>query len=217
MPDANGFRMRYDLAIFDLDGTLADTFPFFMRTHDLVARRHGFATLGPGEVDTLRRFGPRELMRRIGLPMWRLPFVIGSFKRLMREQHEPIPLFDGVGDALARLEASGMRLAVVTTNSRENVDRLLGPGHCARLRHVECGASIFGKRRRLLRVLRASKVAPSRAIYIGDQIPDAEAARAAGIDFGAVSWGYATREALTAHPHAMVFDAPPDLLRLIAG
>lgn len=206
--------MRYDLAIFDLDGTLADTFPFFMRTHDLVARRHGFATLGPGEVDTLRRLGPRELMRHVGLPMWRLPFVIRSFKRLMHEQREPIPLFDGVGDVLAGLEARGMALAVVTTNSRDNVDRLLGAAHCARLRHVECGASMFGKRRRLLRVLRAAKVPASRAIYVGDQIPDAEAARAAGMDFGAVAWGYATREALVAQRPAMVFDAPTELLAL---
>lgn len=206
--------MRYDLAIFDLDGTLADTFPFFVRTHDTVARLHGFAALGPAEIEAFRHHGPRELMRRIGLPAWRLPFVIRSFKRLMREDREPLPLFEGVGDALAQLQAHGIALAVVTTNSRDNVDRLLGDAHCARMRHFECGASLFGKRRRLLRVLRAAKVPASRAIYIGDQIPDAEAARAAGLDFGAVAWGYATREALQAQRPALVFDAPCDLLRL---
>jgi phosphoglycolate phosphatase len=206
--------MRYDLAIFDLDGTLADTFPFFIEMQNEVARLHGFAAIAPHEVDMLRRVGPREVMRHVGMPRWKLPFVVRSFMRLMHERSEPLPLFDGIGDALAHLESRGMALAVVTSNSRANVDRLLGDGHCRRMRHFECGASMFGKRRRLLRVLRAARVPASRAIYIGDQIPDAEAAREAGMDFGAVTWGYAARESLVALGPARVFETPRDLALL---
>ena len=206
--------MRYELAIFDLDGTLADTFPFFIATQVEVARRHGHAAIAPHEVELMRTLGPREVMRRIGMPRWKLPFVLRSFMRLMREHRDPIPLFDGIGDALEALEARGIRLAVVTSNSRANVDRLLGDPHCRRMRHVECGASMFGKKRRLLRVLRAAGLPASRAIYIGDQIPDAEAARAAGMDFGAVAWGYGARESLAAQCPALIFDTPADLLRI---
>jgi phosphoglycolate phosphatase len=39
-------------------------------------------------------------------------------------------------------------------------------------------------------------VNPSDAIYIGDELRDAIAAREAGMHFGAVAWGYATPEAL---------------------
>lgn len=206
--------MRYDLAIFDLDGTLADTFPFFVATQGEVARLHGYAAIAPHEMERMRRLGPREVMRHIGMPRWKLPFVLRSFMRLMREHREPIPLFDGVADALAQLEARGMQLAVVTSNSRGNVDRLLGDAHCRRMRHLECGASMFGKKRRLLRVLRATRVPASRAIYIGDQGPDAEAARAAGMDFGAVAWGYGARESLAAQRPALMFDTPADLIGL---
>ncbi|MFZ5655502.1 MAG: HAD hydrolase-like protein [Pseudomonadota bacterium] len=206
--------MRYDLVIFDLDGTLADTFPFFIAVQNRVARLHGFAAIGPHEVDAMRRLGPREVMRHVGMPRWKLPFVVRSFTRLMRRHRGPMPLFDGVGDALAHLETRGVALAVVTSNSRDNLDRLLGPGHCVRMRHVECGASMFGKHRRLRRVARAAGVPASRAIYIGDQIPDAEAARAAGMDFGAVTWGYGARESLQALAPAIVFETPHELRRL---
>lgn len=206
--------MRYDLAIFDLDGTLADTFPFFLATQNEVARRHGYAAIGAHEVEQMRRLGPREVMRHVGMPGWKLPFVLRSFMRLMREHRGPIPLFEGIGEALEHLESRGVVLAVVTSNSRDNVDRLLGEAHCRRMRHVECGASMFGKRRRLQRVLRASGVPASRAIYVGDQLPDAEAAQAAGMDFGAVAWGYGTRDSLETRGPAWVFDTPRDLLRL---
>lgn len=206
--------MRYDLAIFDLDGTLADSFPFFIATQNEVARLHGFAAIAPHEVEALRALGPREVMRHVGMPRWKLPLVIRSYMRLMREHRQPIPLFDGIGEALAHLEARGVALAVVTSNSRENVDRLLGTQHCSRMRHFECGASMFGKQRRLKRVLRAAGVPASRAIYVGDQVPDGEAARAAGMDFGAVAWGYATLESLQACAPAHVFRHPRELKAL---
>lgn len=206
--------MRYDLAIFDLDGTLADSFPFFIAMQNEVARRHGFAPIRAHEVESLRHRGPREVMRHVGMARWKLPFVIRTFMRLMREHAEPMPMFHGVGEALAHLESRGMALAIVTSNAADIVARVLGPTHTRRMCQVECGASMFGKRRRLARVLRRTGVPASRAIYIGDQIPDAEAARAAGMDFGAVAWGYATRASLEAQRPAIVFDTPGDLLRL---
>jgi len=134
--------------------------------------------------------------------------------RLMREQSAPVPMFDGIGDALMHLEERGVTLAIVTSNTMDNVHRVLGPAHVGRMRHLECGASMFGKRRRLARVLRRTGVQASRAISSGEQIPDAEAARAACMHVGAVAWGYATRESLVAHRPTFVFDTPSDQLRL---
>lgn len=208
--------MRYDLAIFDFDGTLADSFPFFIAMQDEVARRHGFAAIQPHEVESIRHLGTRDAMRHMGMPRWKLPFVIRTYMRLMRERHEPIGLFEGIDEALLQLERRGVLLAMVTSNAMDNARRSLGEANASRMRHMECGASMFGKQRRLRRVLRATGVNASRAIYVGDQVPDAEAARAAGIDFGAVAWGYASRESLEVQRPAHVFHAPRDLLR-IAG
>jgi phosphoglycolate phosphatase len=206
--------MRYDLIIFDLDGTLADSFAFFVSVHNQLADRHGFRRIAPAEIDALRGRSAREVMRHVRLPRWKLPWVARSFVRLMRAAD--IPLFAGVGPMLQQLERSGAALALVSSNAADNCRRILGDAHWQRLVHVECGASILGKRRRIARVLRATGIEPARAIYVGDQITDAEAARAAGVAFGAVAWGYATRASLERLQPAHLFDAVEELALLTA-
>ncbi|MDW2981575.1 MAG: HAD hydrolase-like protein [Rhodanobacter sp.] len=206
--------MPYDLIIFDLDGTLADSFAFFVSVHNQLADRHGFRRIAPAEIETLRGRPAREIMRHVGLPRWKLPLVARSFARLMREAD--IPLFAGIGPVLERLQQSGAALALVSSNTAGNCRRILGDAHWQRLVHVECGASIFGKRRRIARALHATGIDPARTIYIGDQATDAEAARAAGVAFGAVAWGYATRASLELIQPEHLFCCVEDLIALAA-
>jgi phosphoglycolate phosphatase len=203
----------YDLAVFDFDGTLADSFPFFLGVHNELARKHGFPEVAEHEVPMLRELPTRELAKRARLPAWRLPVVARDFVSRMH-QADPVPLFTGVPDALRGLRESGLRLALVTSNSRANALRVLGPELSAGFEHVDCGASMFGKAARLRRVLKALGVEPRRSLYIGDQTADADAARAAGMDFGAVHWGYATPTALAALHPAREFEQPAALMGL---
>ena len=66
----------------------------------------------------------------------------------------------------------------------------MGPALAAQITFFECGASVFGKAARFRKVLRRSGILPADAICIGDEIRDLEAARRAGIAFGAVAWGF---------------------------
>ena len=207
--------MRYDLIIFDFDGTLADSFPFFVAAQNVLARKHRFREIAPADVDALRHVSPRELMRRVGMSRWRLPFVVRDFTRHMREHGHGIGLFEGVDVALAALHAQGPTLAIVTSNGHDNCRRILGPAF-DRFAHLECDVGIFGKKRRLRRVLKAAGVPASHALYVGDTEPDAEAARAAGVDFAAVSWGYGAIEALRMHAPAVVLASVGEIATLNA-
>jgi phosphoglycolate phosphatase len=204
----------YQLAIFDFDGTLADTFGFFIGTHDLIARRHGFAPLDPSRLDEYRGLTPRELMRRQGVPMWKLPFIARDFVALMAASAGEVRLFDGIAAELEAMHEGGMRLAIVTANSAENVRRALGGKLAARMAHLETGAGLFGKKRRLERVVKTLRAARGETIYIGDQTTDAEAAGAAGLDFGAVHWGYATPALLATCAPAVIFETVTGLRRI---
>ncbi|WP_206606431.1 HAD hydrolase-like protein [Steroidobacter cummioxidans] len=210
-------NMTYKLAIFDFDGTLADSFDFFVASHNTLARRHGFAELDPARIDEYRGREPRELMRQHGIPMWKLPFIARDFMSMMARNGEGIRLFDGIAEALQCLSLSGVDLAIVTSNSLENVRRVIGKEVIQRIRHIESGASIFGKRRRLERVLKTSNVSRQHAIYVGDQATDAQAAQAAGIAFGAVRWGYATAAVLDQRSPAMTFGCVSDLQLIAKG
>ena len=186
--------MSYRLAIFDFDGTLADSFPFFVAVFNQVADKHAFNRIHPEELDALRKLGAREIMSHIGMPRWKLPLVARTFMGLMKQHRGSIPLFRDIADTLSHLEEKGLILAVVSSNSKDNVMRVLG-SNCRHFRAFECGVSIFGKASRLRRVMRKFDMAPEQVIYIGDQPTDGEAASAAGVAFGAVAWGYGTYEA----------------------
>jgi phosphoglycolate phosphatase len=206
--------VRYTLAIFDFDGTLADSFPFFSSVYDRLADEHGLRRVAPGEVDALRRSGAREIMARVGLPPWKLPRVARSFVALMRENAQAVPLFPGVAEVLHALDARGVLIAIVSSNSRDNVETVLGSGNARCVKCFECGASIFGKRARIRRVLKHCGVPPSAAIYIGDQPTDLEAARKERVAFGAVSWGYGHIDSMTPHAPDAVFANVADMLSI---
>lgn len=206
--------MRYDLVIFDLDGTLADSFPFFVSVHNRLARRHGFRRIELSEVEALRDRSPRELMRHVGLPRWKLPWVARSFIRLMHEEGRHVAPFAGVDAALRQIHASGVALALVSSNSAGNCRRVLGEDNWARFAHVECGAPIFGKGHRIAHALAATGTRANRALYVGDQVTDALAARAAGVAFGAVGWGYASFASLLAANPDIAFSRVQDLAHL---
>ena len=118
---------------------------------------------------------------------------------------EAVKHLTGAGETLRRLHTGGVAIAVVSSNAEANVRRVLGPEHAVLIGRYECGAALFGKAARFRRVLLRFGVAPADALCIGDEVRDVLAARAAGVAFGAVSWGYAAPEVLRAHGAAAVF------------
>lgn len=209
--------MRYRLAIFDFDGTLADSFPWFLVVMNRLADEHGFRRIEEHEVETLRGRSARQMVEHLGVPAWKLPRIGRDFRRYMAQDIARIALFPGVDRLLRGLADQGIRTAVVTSNSIDNVRQILGPDNAALIQHYACGVSIFGKRAKLRGVLRSSGIAAAEAISIGDEIRDLEAARAEGIAFGAVSWGYTNPEALQAHAPEETFSTVDEILRKLAG
>jgi phosphoglycolate phosphatase len=207
--------MTYRLAIFDFDGTLADSFPFFLSVFNTIADRHGFRRIDTARAGELRHYGTRQMMEHVGMPAWKLPAASRTFMAMMKESADAIALFDGVPEALRFLHARGVLVTVVSSNSEHNVRTVLGPELAALVAQFECGMSIFGKASRIRAVLKRCGVAAGDAIYIGDQGTDADASRKAGVDFGAVHWGYATIEALRLAGADVEFTTPLDLTRIV--
>ena len=205
---------RYKLAIFDLDGTLSDSFPWFLRVVNSIADRHGFRRVEPGDVEMLRGKSSREIIRHLQVPMWRMPLIAADMRRLKSRSIDSIPLFAGVEPMLQELSQRGVLLAMVSSDSERNVRKALG-NSAALMSRFACGASMFGKAAKYRTVLKRTGMAAEDAISIGDEVRDGEAARQAGIDFGAVGWGFGTPEALRQVSPALVFERVADIARLI--
>jgi phosphoglycolate phosphatase len=209
--------MSYGLVIFDFDGTLADSFAWFLTAWNGVAAARGLQPIDPARLDEYRGLGVRELLQVLDVPLLKVPALMTAMRREMSRNTAQVQLFDGAGDLLAGLRRHGVRSAIVSSNSQANVEQILGRKYAAMIDHFACGASLLGKRRKFREVLAAIDVPRARTLCVGDELRDADAAAAAGLDFIGVGWGFATPAVLaTRSPLAPVSSFAALLARVIA-
>ncbi len=215
LPQASA-RSDYRLVVFDFDGTLADSFDWFVQALNGIAPRYRFRPIAPAERDRLRDLPAHMVLRQLGVTWWKLPAVAHALRRRMADDVDGIRLFAGVAPLLRELADAGLALGIVSSNAERTVCRLLGPENLRPVRYLECGAALHGKQARLRQVLRAARAAPAQAIYIGDEIRDIEAARGVGMAAGAVLWGYNSAQALRAHGPDHVFASMDQIARALS-
>lgn len=184
--------------LFDLDGTLIDTWRLY-----LDAFRHALAPqlgrpLSDEDIIALSPSAERRLIARVADG----PAFEATFTRFLdRYAASHASLFDGpyrgVPSLLESARAAGVRLALVTGKSRA----------AWRITEREAGLVPFDvvvtdddvaapkpSPEGLQRALEALRLAPEETLFIGDSLLDGEAARAAGVPFGAACWADPPRD-----------------------
>ncbi|MEA2104135.1 MAG: HAD hydrolase-like protein [Candidatus Cloacimonadota bacterium] len=210
--------MKYKLIIFDFDGTLADTFTWFANAVDKVSDKYNFKKVDKSNHEIFRNFDAKKLIKFLNVPLWKIPFISKYMRKMMSKDVKNLSLFQGVDLLLKKLSDNAVTIAVVSTNSENNVRKILGPQNTALIDNLRCGVSIFGKKKKLKKIIKKSGISPNQIIYIGDEIRDLQAAKSVGLAFGAVSWGYNTIESIKAYSPQEVFESVDDIFdKLLAG
>ncbi|MCP3097719.1 HAD-IA family hydrolase [Myxococcus sp. K15C18031901] len=204
----------YRLIIFDFDGTLADTFPWFRAVFNGVAERFGLARLSPEEFESMRSLSGREIMARMKVPAWKLPFIISHMRREKLAAAASTRLFTGVPELLVDLKAAGKSVAIVSSDSEASVRAVLGR-LVTHVDHFDCGAGLFGKAAKFRAMVKRAGVRREEALCVGDEIRDLEAASEADIAAAAVSWGYTEADALARRGPVYLFHAVEDLRAML--
>ncbi len=201
-----------ELVIFDWDGTLIDSSGLIIESVRAAIEATGLPERSDESIRQIIGLGMVEAMAALypeapAAAQQRLAqHYRESFSRTMAAR--PTPLFDGARELLARLQASGLLLAIATGKSRSGLLRdLRASGVEDRIvasRTVdECDSKPSPA---MLEALLAEfGGAPERALMVGDTVFDLQMARAAGVPAIGVTWGVHESDQLRrAAPHQLV-------------
>jgi phosphoglycolate phosphatase-like HAD superfamily hydrolase len=206
--------MRYQLVLWDFDGTLADTLASLLQLYNDLAARHGFRTVADPEA--VRGLSPFEFLRGHGIPLAKVPALVREMRAAHRGRMATTRLFPGLPPVLDALRRSGCRLGILSSNSRENILACLRANQAEALFDPVVGYSrLLGKARPIRRLLRAGRFTVRDVLYVGDEVRDIEAARQAGVAVAAVTWGFNARDLLARHAPDHLIEHPGELLRVL--
>lgn len=206
---------RYEIIIFDFDGTLGDSLSWFGETINTAAKRFNFRVISEEEKEKLREEETKNIMSYLGISWWKVPFIAAFMRKEMKRQLSKVQLFPGIKELLEALSHQNYQLALVSSNSYSNVASVLGSELMGRFSFIECGSSVFGKPAKFQKILKKARGKRSVILAIGDEVRDIEAAREVGIDCGAVTWGYAKEKALADAKADYFFHSTNDILKLL--
>lgn len=196
---------KYDLVVFDWDGTLMDSTRVIAHSLQAACRDVGCAVpteeealfvIGLNMADTFRKVVP-------DLDAAGQAWLAERYRHHFLAGEPEAPLFGGVREMLEDLHGRGRRLAVATGKARRGLERALeqtglGPWFEA----TRCADEGFAKPHpgMLLMLLEMTGVEPGRAVMVGDTTHDLELAANAGVDAIAVSYGAHGEELLLTRP-----------------
>ncbi|MFN3229079.1 MAG: HAD hydrolase-like protein, partial [Asticcacaulis sp.] len=126
--------------IFDFDGTLADSLGWVRENWNPAARRFGVQPVDPETFEQLRSCHSLEIMQRLKVPHWKIPFLAAYLRHQFRRDCANIALFDGVAPMPRQLKAEGYQLAMVSSNTEANIRTVFGPELSGCVTYWACGA-----------------------------------------------------------------------------
>lgn len=198
--------MKYDLVVFDWDGTLLDSAGAIVQAIQAACRDIGHPAPSEAQARHVIGLGLADAMQHAvpDLPIERYPAMIERYRFHYLAGDNQLTLFHGVPDLLADLQAAGHILAIATGKSRVGLERALDHSSLRPLFQASrCADECHSKPHpQMLEELMAEfGVTGVATVMIGDTSHDLMMARNAGVDSLAVTYG--------AHPHDRLLEHQP--------
>lgn len=194
-------QFQFNVVVFDLDGTVADTAPDLAAALNVTLAAMGRPSLSLPDVRSMVGHGTRALLHR-GLA------ATGAVDDVLVEQGYPILMqhyadhvcdltrpYPGVERAMDQLAAHGIALALCTNKPAQVAQLLVDAlGWQSRFATLVGGDTLaVAKPDPAPLHLAIERAGGGFAAFVGDSIVDMETARSAGVPGIAVSFGYADR------------------------
>lgn len=213
---------KYDIIIFDLDGTLSNSGEGITKSVQYALKKMGIIE---ENLDDLRHFvGPpmkEEMMRSYHFTEEQAAKAVSIY----RERYTPIgiyetDLYDGVDDLLKQIKKSGKVIAIATSKPQTMAEEVLKYLKIDTYFDFVMGADMIGGKQSKEEVLNALlDILPekdrTKMLMVGDTKFDVAGAKAVHIDCIGVSYGYGDKKEMLDEGAVWVVDTALELLQYV--
>jgi len=192
-------RMKKELIIFDMDGTLVNSSITIANAINYVRRQLGFEPMDTALILSKvndHTINPAQFF-------YHAPKFAHDHERWFSEYYtrnhdKELVLYDGIRELLDDLKHAGYKLAVATNAYRRStIESLSHLGIYVYFDAIACYDDVYkGKPYpdMLFKLLEELHVSKEASLFIGDGPRDEQAAKRAGIDYIMVDWGFTEHE-----------------------
>ncbi len=213
---------KYDLLVFDLDGTILNTLEDLTDSLNVTLTLHGYPQRRQSEVRSFVGNGIRLLIRRAvpeelsetGLDLLYQEFI-SYYQQHCMDKTRP---YEGIPELLRQVRDRGYRTAVVS-NKADSAVKILCDQYFKGLFDWMAGEQSGILRKpapdSVNRILDSLHISRDRAVYIGDSDVDIKTAQNAGMDGIIVTWGFKDPEFLRDRGAGCLVSDPGEIMGLI--
>lgn len=198
--------------IFDFDGTITDTFPIILKNANKLSKAIGLKEIK--YYPEMRDKSAKQFFKEeIGISLWKVPKYMKKLKKLIKPELEKAKVFKGIKQLIDKLSKQ-YKIGILTTNSEDVVKKILHENKINSVDFIFSDSSVFGKHKKLKKLMRKHKLKNDKLIYVGDEIRDIEACKKKQVKVIAVSWGYNSKKALQQHEPDYLAEKPSKILEI---
>jgi len=209
-------------AMFDLDGTLADSLADLANATNAALTALGCPTHPREKYRVLVGDGARVLCER-ALPADRQDLLDETLQR-MRTNYDAhcfdeTRLYDGIPELVSELHRRGYRLAVFSNKpdvfTKRMIEHYFNPNPFDAVRGHQAGAPLKPDPTGALEIARELDIPAGEWLYLGDTNTDMRTAKGAGMIAVGVLWGFRDRSELVGSGAEEIVAAPAEVLKLL--
>ncbi len=214
-------KNKFDLIIFDWDGTLVDSIDWIVQCLKKAAKSQGYNILDEQAVKNIIGLSIHKATEKLfpGIDAIIQEQLISCYSHeFFSKQATVDDLFAGVSEMLTQLKQTGYQLAVATGKSQMGLNKAIhGTGVGAFFKTTRCADQTASKPQPLMleEIIKELGVSRERAVMVGDSVHDMQMALNAGISSIAVSCGANTTEQLQHYNPLLSLQQTTELLKVL--
>lgn len=211
---------KYELYVFDWDGTIMDTTALIAKGIQEAAKALGCREPDFKAAKSAIGLGWEEIMRRIvpDCPESRWGEFGQAYRDWYIRREEEVPVVEGLETLLKAMNDKGLRLAVATGKSRAGLNRVFAlTGLTPLFEETITVDESFSKPNpaMLYELSNRTGVPCNKMVMIGDSVHDLMLAQNAGADALGVSYGGCSKEELEKYPNIGIAADTQELARIL--